>query len=302
MSRTSSMLTTAALIVLGGLVSSCAFLIPPDPNMPRNNTVIGDPHRPQLNQNGGAPAMKPQASLPAPTMAAMPMPQASPAPVAQQQAMLAPAPVPPQYRSVPVENEQPLQLAGNYPPIDAVPPRPAMDGPDSSRQHLKDARSELESARDAAASSKAQLEHDAAGEPSMTGVAPASPVPNTSPPVSATPTGSAKPEQPTSSPSSNAAPSQTQTPVAQASPVVVANAQRLPANSQFAPPTPKSGMVPATKSKAPESLMGRPLPTASASPTKTAFADIALKQGDFNPLAEDDAAAAANGASATSGR
>lgn len=331
MMRTSTLMITAGLLALGMGMSSCALIIPPDPSIPRNNTVIGDPHRPQLNSGSGAAApaatpTQPQAMVPSqpPTLMAMntpPVPSAMAAtPVVTpqaEQAQLAPAPVPPQYRSVPVENEQALQMAGNYPPLGSVPPRPVMDGPESSKQHLKDARSEMESARDAAAVAKDKLDHDAAGEPSMAAPAAATPVETPAPVVA--PAASTSAPAPVPAPTSSVAPvaspvaEVTSVPVpAPSAPVTqttVAAAEQkspsLPAGAQFAPPAPKSGAMPVAKAKSqktPESLMGQSLPTASASPTKTAFADISVQKGDFNPLLDDSAAAAASLAGATSGR
>lgn len=302
MIRTSPILSAVLLVLVGAVASSCAFLIPPDPNIPRNNTVAGEERRPQLNPGGVPMLMRPEASMQRPAVVATSMPvpyTTSVSGAASPQVALAPAPVPPQYRSVPVENEMALQLAGNYPPLNTVPPRPVMDGAGSTRQELKDTRSDLESSRDAAEASKQQLEQDTMDEPTQLNAVPTSGTPSPAPAAVPAPSSSVVP---------------TQTPVAQVIPEVQrrgsGNAQvaaahspaggaALPAGARFAPPPPKPGMM-STREQAdtavssPESLM--PIAASPLPSTQTAFADIAVKHGDFNPLAVEDTAASMSGA------
>lgn len=142
-------------------LSGCAYFIPPEANGPRNNTVpAGAPHRPQLNPGGGAQnAVPPRDKTPV----------AAVAPVAVAAAPLLPVTTSPNgdaARRVPVENAA-FQLAGNYPPLDAVPPRPVLTGPDSAQSRLRDTQDDLERERAVAQESKDALTRDAAAEPSI---------------------------------------------------------------------------------------------------------------------------------------
>ncbi|MDX2095026.1 MAG: hypothetical protein SFW64_03710 [Alphaproteobacteria bacterium] len=149
-------------------LSGCAYLIPPEANGPRNNTVpAGAPHRPQFNPGGGAQnAVPPRDKTPVADVAAV-APVAEPVAVAA--APLLPVTTAPNgdaARRVPVENAA-FQLAGNYPPLDAVPPRPVLTGPDSAQSRLRDTQDDLERERAVAQESKDALTRDAAAEPSI---------------------------------------------------------------------------------------------------------------------------------------
>lgn len=246
-----------ALITLNG----CAYFIPPDPNVPRHNTVLGGPRRPQLNLIS-APLSALTAQPNAPTVAAAPV-----EPVAVTAQNNAPA-LPPvdaavkaqaerelqanAVRALPPENQQ-FQVAGNYPALDAVPPRPALTGTDSAQSRLSTTQSDLERERVEAQQRKDALARDAAAEPSLLSpVAPAAAPssPGTAP--SAAPTNlppATLPTDPRRTPGSGGAsllPLTPETPVASASPaprITLTEPQpypgtALPAVPTFAPPAP----------------------------------------------------------------
>lgn len=156
--------------------ASCAYIIPPETNPPRDNELMGERRKPQLNG-----AISPQSNLPPRVMPQQPteaqltgIDTAPPAALAATAPVMAPVVVAPTVasaasdRRVPVENMQ-FQMAANdtYPPITSVPPRPVMSGPDSAYERLNETKSTLEQDRANAAASKAQLTQDAAEEPSM---------------------------------------------------------------------------------------------------------------------------------------
>ena len=145
-----------SLAVLAG----CAYVIPPENNAPRNNTVMGGTHRPVLN-NGFA--------------------SAAPSGDASQQASATGAPVIGD-RRMPAENT-PYQVSTNasYPSLTNVPPRPQMTGPDSAKARLNAVRSDLERDRNAAQVSRDALARDVAAEPSMLSPMPAMNAPAVSP-------------------------------------------------------------------------------------------------------------------------
>lgn len=250
-----------AIITLSG----CAYIIPPDPNTPRHNTVLGGPRRPQLNLISG-----PLSSLPAqpnaPTVAAAPvepvavtaqnyapaaapaLPPVDPAVRAQAESELQASSV----RALPPENQQ-FQVAGNYPPLDSVPPRPALTGSDSAQSRLSTTQSDLERERVEAQQRKETLARDAAAEPSLLtpsvpaaastgqGIAPSA-APTNLPPATL-------PTDPRRAPASGGAslaPLTPETPVASSSPaprITLTEPQpypgtALPAVPAFAPPAP----------------------------------------------------------------
>lgn len=172
--RSSSLVVSlCALITLGG----CAYFIPPDPNAPRHNTVLGGPRRPQLNLIG-----EPLSAVPSPTNA--PTVSSAPVePVVVSAQNYAPAPTLPPVdaavkaqaerelqasavRALPQENQQ-FQVAGNYPALDSVPPRPALTGVDSAQSRLSATQADLERERAEAEQRKETLARDAAAEPSL---------------------------------------------------------------------------------------------------------------------------------------
>jgi hypothetical protein len=169
-------------------VNGCALFIPPEQNAPRNNTVLGGPRRPQLNINHAPQSALPQAAdaatlasagAPAPALPPVdpavkakaeealaanttpPAPTAAATPVA-----VAAASNPLGERRVPVENAQ-FQVAGNYPALDSVPPRPQLTGPDSAASRLSATQEELERSRADATKQAETLGRDAAAEPSL---------------------------------------------------------------------------------------------------------------------------------------
>ena len=187
-----------ALTVVGG----CAYIIPPEQNSPRNNIVVGAPHRPELNNssmsgNGephsalvphsgvphevayNAPSVTLPAPVPEQAMTAPMLPPVDAATQAQAEQemarqaspVMAGAPmVTPvtQGRHVPIENA-PFEISANddYPPLTNVPERPIMAGPDSTREYLTAVHGDLVHERDNSANAAAALARDAAAEPSM---------------------------------------------------------------------------------------------------------------------------------------
>lgn len=161
-------------------LASCAFLIPEDESTPRYNTVVGEPRRPQLNSHVGAPAAM-AAPVPVVQQSASPLPPVDPAVQREAQQRMQLAQATPQesegffdglafwrsgaepdasMRTVPEENRA-------YPELHAVPPRPALAGPDAAATRLNATRSELENSRGAVNAAGQQLHRDAASEPSL---------------------------------------------------------------------------------------------------------------------------------------
>lgn len=178
------MLSICALITMNG----CAYVIPPEQNAPRHNTVLGAQRRPQLNFNTGPQSSIPRAPDAANFSAAAPV---DPVIVASQQApqtsgdatpepqfqQITAAPVAPvaradSLRAIPAENQQ-FQVAGTFPAIDSVPPRPSLTGSDSSQSRLNATQADLERARAQAQQSSETLARDAAAEPSLLAPMPA---------------------------------------------------------------------------------------------------------------------------------
>ncbi len=313
----------AALLCAVGL-SGCAYLIPPDDNAPRNNIVVGEPHRPQLNNVTG-----PQSSLSAPShdAVAMNLPPVDAATQAQAQSEMAassamPAPAGlPSGRHVPAENAQMQVSSNDYPPLTSVPPRPVINGPDSAKARLGDVKTDLEQNRDQAISSKNALAKDAAAEPSM--------LPKTDavvPPADAVTISPLPPETPAAVPAPHvdATPVVAQ-PVAMSQPKTMipgstTSVAALPATATFAPPAPlnaaytqpvakitpsaptiytapvqQASIAPVTQ----PTVVTRDLPPATAvaaTPAMTTASAKApvMKQGDFDPLAAADNAPISN--------
>jgi hypothetical protein len=256
--RTSHILCT--LSVLLGL-SGCAYVIPPDPNVPRNNTVMGAPHRPHMNLSSTRPeaALSPSANAQVVASAApvAPVVVAATAPAvpsvdetvkaaAEKQLAASPASVN-DGRHVPIENTQFQVAASGYPSFDSIPPRPVTVGDDSAKAHLDATKTDLENARAQAAVSKDALARDAAAEPSMLSDMPKTDgavvsVPNVPPAVVTVPASGAVRRV---APSENGA-SANPLPIPVASiepPRIVLNASNavppaLPTTPNFAPPAP----------------------------------------------------------------
>ncbi|MBX9726398.1 MAG: hypothetical protein K2X09_03955, partial [Rickettsiales bacterium] len=177
-------------------VNGCAFIIPPEQSVPRNNTVVGEPRRPQLNLNRAPQStLTPRAGdAVIADNASSQLPPVDPAVQAKAQQELAassnmPAPSATAAatggdalgaRRIPAENQQ-FQVAGNYPSFDGVPARPPLVGPDSAQSRLSATQSDLERARGDAATRAEALSRDAAAEPSLLNEQPKSS--NTVPPL-----------------------------------------------------------------------------------------------------------------------
>jgi hypothetical protein len=330
-----SLISFSALTLAVSALSGCAYIIPPEQNVPRNNTVQGDVRKPQLNVNmmgrsGTAVVRRPSMAEPVMRAATSNLPPVDAQTQEMAEQRMAPEPMAAKpanpERRVPAQNAKFQMSSNSYPPIDSVPPRPAMSGPDSAQSRLSATQADLEKSRDIAVESKATLAKDAAAEPSMLselpktdGVVPANdPVviaPAVSQPVPA-------PEQVRPAPATGAAitPTVAPQPVAVAAPrVQVATAplpSRLPALPVFAPPTPsgnvasisapaaatsiKASVPPAQVSAAvapvvvPEKirLVTQPVeivetPAPAPQPAMAATAPT-VKKGDFDPLAVAD--------------
>lgn len=158
-------------------LAACTYIIPEDASVPRYNEVLGERHKP-IHNNPTTPAASPEAvaaepwapeqvstavtpvtvaTLPPPSMPALP--PVDPAVRAQAAAQMSA-----NGRHVPLENAS-LEVADSS--LTDVPPRPAFTGDDSAKAHLDATRHDLESERPKAAAAKAQLDKDAADEPSM---------------------------------------------------------------------------------------------------------------------------------------
>lgn len=170
-SRSHFLSLSLSLLVLSG----CAYVIPPEENAPRNNTVLGEKRKPQLNMNRVGPqsaVSAPMSSMAAPSVdvQAMNLPPVDATTQAQAQQEIAfanTAPVADTGRMVPAENQQFQLAAAEFPPINDVPPRPVMSGPGSAQERLDATKAGLEVDRTRAVNSKKALDVDAAAEPSM---------------------------------------------------------------------------------------------------------------------------------------
>lgn len=270
------------------LLSSCAYVIPPAQNAPRNNEVRGDMHRPQLN------SVRPQ-SANTPAVSAQPMAQA-PAlpPVDAQTKAVAEATLPPASpmgeRRVPLEN-QPFETASmGYEPIMNVPPRPAVKGPESTRDQLQSTQYELEQGRANAAAQRDALARDAAVEPSMlsnlpsvqptpaagVNAAPLAPLPSEAlPPRVTVPVPAEIRRAPVATqPTSAITPPPTAAMMAEST---------LPPEPVFAPPVPLTAMQPVAAARSAPEITAAALPAAKP----------AAPKGDFDPLAAADLAPSA---------
>lgn len=304
-----------ALTALTSIISGCAYIIPEDPNQPRNNKVIGDTHRPQLNNAVGPQSMnKPRV---APQQMAQvqvnDLPPVDAATQARAQQVMASNAGLPSDRRVPVENAQfqngQFQVAAaEYPPINSVPERPIMYGPGSTQERLNAVQSDLQHRRDDAAAEKEALARDAAAEPSMLsalpktdGVVPPSDpvnvapvVPQTAPlPAAVVPA----PQQlrPVVKPSSMAAPLP---PVANAAPacIPVAAVAPRPVPQKLEPIVLKAPLEPIVLTPPPAEEAVAPVTVPAPKPV----AAVAKPRSDFDPMAVAANAPAARAASAAS--
>lgn len=193
---------TSLVLFATTALSGCTYLIPENPSVPRNNTVIGERHRPSLNQavpSSASVASVPQpvvqmtppaatagtttvigtspalAAQPAPTVAlqAMPLPPVDPAVAAIAQEKIAAD------RRLPVENQAMAPVQSDARALMNVPPRPQMQGQSTPSVRLDETRRRLEADRAEMISAKQQLLRDATQDPSMlpVNVAPLTPPP-----------------------------------------------------------------------------------------------------------------------------
>jgi hypothetical protein len=224
-----------------------------------------------------------QVAVAEPTMAGLPpVDEATKAQAAREIAMQdagAPAisPLPAaaiEQRRVPQGNASFEVSASDYPSLHSVPPRPALDGPNSSKERLSETQSTLQQDMDAANASRDALARDAAAEPSMLPQAPQpvaapkgtplsemrmTPLENQSFTVAALP-----PEQPiglTPEPLPELPPQRIALP---------ANADiassNLPSTPTFAPPAPLNAQAYAAAAAAPEPLVVAKAPTENPQP------------------------------------
>ena len=263
-------------------LSGCAYMIPPEESVPRNNVVIGAPHRPQLNEsmaNQGATShnqsMHALAQNPAPALP--PVDDATKAAASQQMAQMPDAPLVPPVtgdRHVPVENTQ-YQMSQNdtYPSMMNVPPRPVLSGPDSAKERLTAVHSDLVQDRAAADASRNTLAHDAAAEPSMLSQLPGNDavVPPNDPviakplviaPLPAPAPAVIPPAPAASKPGAMLTPAENIAPQAMVNP--------LPPETTGSIPAGMDGTVPSFTPPAPMKAAPAPVPAAPAAPAMTA--------------------------------
>jgi hypothetical protein len=307
MKFSSTFISFCGILALGG----CAYIIPPEENAPRNNIVVGEPHRPQLNNNGGAPAPQSSNAPHAPTqrvahndMPALPPVDAATQAEAQQE-MAQAAPVTPVTanvspslgaRHVPSENA-PFQVAGDYPSLMNVPERPVMTGPDSTKERLGAIQTDLQQERSDAQISKDTLARDAAAEPSMLAPMPGAPAPSiTAAPLPAPV--APKPIHLVPPGASAAAPAETQPQAMLTFKPLPGNANPTPGTLNFPPPTPlNTASMPAYNTASAAPVMMRPAENpadAASAPAPMVFASNTARpnviKGDFDPLAAADSA------------
>jgi hypothetical protein len=293
----SAFFSHASISVLVLTLSACAYVIPPDPNAPRHNTVPGEMRRPMMNESSLRSVNQAMAN-------AAPLPPA--AYVAPMQPSLPPVAPVADGRRIPQEN-QAFQLAGNYPTIDTVPPRPPTSGPSAAPERMIDTRQMLEQGATDAAQQANQLTRDAAAEPSMlsdlprtdTVVPPSDPVQvvPTMPPAApgmqgVMPAPAVTPAPPSvTSPGARLTPSEQWgvTPSHPMQTAMLLPAARLPATPEFAPPPPRISMptvapVP-TATVAPSPVAPAASLSVPASPPTITPVGIRVLPGDFDPLA-----------------
>lgn len=303
-------------------VNGCAFIIPPEQSVPRNNTVVGEPRRPQLNLNRAPQStVTPRAGdAVSADNASSQLPPVDPAVQAKAQQELAATSNAPALaasagatggdalgaRRIPSENQQ-FQVAGNYPSFDGVPPRPALAGPDSAQSRLSATQADLERARGDAATRAETLSRDAAAEPSLLNEQP-KPT-NTVPPLApANVPGNGNVRRAPDGNGASAVPASAIAPVA----------ATLPSTPNFAPPAPVGKLASVDVDAAPPvRAVGQPVaysparsippggivlrppvpyeataPTAvlapSTAPLATARTGPTLRPGDFDPLGTSD--------------
>lgn len=161
----------SALVVLTlcTTLTSCAWIIPPEKNAPRYNTVMGDSRRPALNPDAGAVA--PSVAVADPVPYAMPQPQTYPD-------MAVTTPMAPQesVRQLPPENGPTNNYYGGYPALNSVPPSPTQMDQEAAIRMAR-VRAQLEQERAFAHQQRSQLNSAAAADSSWI-------TPNYAPPAS----------------------------------------------------------------------------------------------------------------------
>lgn len=299
-------------------LSGCAFLIPPDNSVPRNNEVVGEIRRPQLNASRAAPTREPAAIAPAEGAATW----VEPAPRTVANTMPDLPPVDPQTQAVanaevskvmeesqrrlPAENAQIQEVAYGYPQIQNVPPRPKLSGRDSAQSRLSEAKRNLEATRVRVEGDREALAQDVAAEPWMvTPVQPGVPsvtvegaMPPSPPPAAANIPVASVP------PSTQPAPV---VPISTAPPIVAGST--LPAAPEFMPPAPLSSQsaaalsatVPVQPQPTSNITTGNLPPPVNAQPTHAPAPTVSavapqgvpvVTRGDFDPLAAANTAPA----------
>jgi hypothetical protein len=277
-------------LVALALASACALFIPDNPSEPRHNIVLGDVRSP-INNPGGTGAQQ-AAPAPARVSQAAPMPVVEAAPAPTPIATMDLPPVDPAVqrmaaqriddaRNVPEEN---MTVAmGDYPSLHDVPKTAPASGDAKTAARLNEERLRLEQERAASEAAKAQLNRDAAAEPSLLSDMPAPP------PAPVAPGPSSQRTVPVA-------------PVAQA-PVMALTIAAAP----VLPPPPPMPVVataaPIATGPAPIAMdsmpMGQPQPAVAAAPIRlqappAAPAPVSVAStgsGSFNPMASAESSA-----------
>lgn len=282
-------------------IAGCAYFIPENPSAPRHNKVEGDFHRPMNNSAPAAP-MSPQSALtpeqtpaeekPVALMSAPQFPPVDEKTQARAEQVMAAAPVAApapivlasndSIRRMPSENMS-LAASDMTNALRQVPERPAMTGPDSTKEKLQAVESTLEKDRVAADNAREKLSKDAAAEPSLLSEMPkeVAPAPaKVEKPATKKPEPVSKVEETKPAPVVAAAPV-----VVEPKPVVVAAAPEplgqieqpktesaaLPPLPAFMPPAPL-----AARTAAPATTPAAPAPVAMAAAPVAAPAPVAV--------------------------
>jgi hypothetical protein len=275
-------------VTLLASLPACSLLIPENPSTPRYNSVLGAPRAPELNP-AAARSMSPTSSAaPANAPSFPPVDPATEARAAQIMAAQSAAPTESvavsdlgSARQRPSENGQPMMVAGNYPDLHSVPPKPT----DNAQARLDKVRAELEAERTGADNARAKLSSDAAAEPSLIGtvpppepvnVAPVAPPPGTGPQSSGY---IALPPPPPPLASSAGTPWDRSAPPQIASAPIGGVAPALSANAAMEPIIlrPPAGMA---------SAQASPFTRPAAAPMAAQPAMAPALSGGFNPMAD----------------
>lgn len=266
-------------------LAGCAYVIPPDKNAPRYNTVLGPRYVPSLNVSSLSPQAVTQAASSRADAQTLSLPPVDAATRMKASAL--------QGRQIPPEN-LPFQVgAAGYPPIDSVPPRPALAGPQSARTRLTETKDALTQDRAIAAERAETLARDAAAEPSMLPLAQ---------PLAATPPASPEPAPlvapATVVPLPESAPAMPEKPSATLAPAPVANATATaPAAEAFSAPEPLTQVAAPAVEKPQEAATSK-----AAVSTVTQEVVDQKSSGAFDPLSVADEAKIAPVISSSTGK